>query len=434
MSRRLLDERIERADVRDLDFHGRRITNASPSVNANDYVVRRELEALIPSSGHIQSVVRDGGGNPSALIFTVDQKEPGFLYIQNLSGNTAVHDVNFTTFSMDMSDISFYASATLDTDAGPSDYRDDFETVAVTIVGTSYRGKTFQAGDFIFCVNTSAPSLARIAQIKSILGPGSWSIQYRGAGDTTTQGYFGSSRIAANRIYVCDVDQFKVPHRTVDSVVSYSRDFSLLLPSKCVAIVVARGVNGSGQGVQTVYNICIENATSGIPGLFVDNGGFYTMPLNGTLALKQTLPQWISIRQYAGARCAYTKVKKPPVGASLIIDLLFISYPTSSSNNTRKVAIHSEMTVAVNEFMSYAFNNLPQNRRVPYYGSFPFHELAVVGAYNDIFDSSGTVIAALPLVPTGEKIFYAADGDLTPMVAQIGSTTPGSDATIEFLT
>lgn len=46
MTNKLNEERILRADVRDINFHGRRITNASPSKNPDDYVIRRELDAF----------------------------------------------------------------------------------------------------------------------------------------------------------------------------------------------------------------------------------------------------------------------------------------------------------------------------------------------------------------------------------------------------
>ena len=40
---RLINSLVDRSTVRDLDFHGRRITNAAPSVGADDYVVQQEL-------------------------------------------------------------------------------------------------------------------------------------------------------------------------------------------------------------------------------------------------------------------------------------------------------------------------------------------------------------------------------------------------------
>lgn len=54
MSDKLSEDRILRADVRDINFHGRRITNASPSKHPDDYVIRRELDSFIPPISPIQ--------------------------------------------------------------------------------------------------------------------------------------------------------------------------------------------------------------------------------------------------------------------------------------------------------------------------------------------------------------------------------------------
>lgn len=78
---KLREGQVDRLVVRDQDFHGRRITNASPSKDSYDYVVRKELDDALASFSPAASENTSTSTATVQRIYSIAKE--GILAIQN---------------------------------------------------------------------------------------------------------------------------------------------------------------------------------------------------------------------------------------------------------------------------------------------------------------------------------------------------------------
>lgn len=365
----------------------------------------------------------------------------------------------FITASIDVTDTQLHATlqSTIDATTDPV-------TATFNIADNSRRSFHFGSNSF-YAIPSSDNSVAEILKCTALTSTSGTSTA------TLARAQFGTIKATHNVgdiVYFTDIQRFVAETPVGDAASAAEKNYKILLPNQCVMSILTSGLasfslshiesgflnvtnavsnSGGGFGTNTLFTTLVPRNQPYYPGLFIDNGTQYTMKLQGTLTAGQTMDQWYPVRTWTGIKNCFARVKDAPTGsanfsdpifgsnpnASLVVYLLYIEPPLVAGNSQRRVAIASRMDFQANKFVSYDPSDSPDGRNGPYNGKFPFVLLDVVGIYQDIFDATGAVLAsALPLVPNGQTLYMAADGDFTPMVAQIGPTLAGADLSVAF--
>jgi hypothetical protein len=383
---------------------------------------------------------------PGKLSFAVRLQDYGIIEIDQIALDGSVADIeelHFDLVSVDETDTQFYA-----TGFPPGTIADPL-TFNAALNGQSRRGELFTKGRFVLLADfdpAGGTYKHEIFQITNISGV-QWTVQRHGPTDPPGQARFGTAiQPHADNLKMYPLELRRYEYKVGPNAVEETPPATLsglpdrllaLLPSHCVIAVKGAAKNrftyGNWRTVSLIPSPGDTVQMPPAPGLRTENGAQYTMVLDGDLSVGQTMAQWIPVSQWATIRDVWAHVRSAPSGADLIIAVLFIE-PLGKLGYTARTAALLD-TITIPDGKNYSYNPLdlagpPDGRNTPYRGTWPFSNLPTVGLLGSLFDASGNYIGPLPPVAGGSTIPFAQDGHLVPVVVQVGSTAPGSNADI----
>lgn len=438
--KKTIDERVERSDVHSIDFHGRRITNASPSVNDFDYVVRKELQYLRTQLSPPAAAV--SLATAGTLTYTPDVAEYGRLKLKDIVVNgsaTAIHLAAACIEETIVDKLYGVLQADLST------------TNPVTITPTINAETGYSFADYQYLAFDDPAQDAGNTDFRSYE---ICSFTINGSDYTLTRGQLGSAasaHLAGTKFYPVRVVYQCQPFKAISPFTGFPKIKTFELPNLCVLATVVALDNLGGIGASTTVN-CSKLAypfpsENPAPGFRTLNGAEYLGQLIGVLAIGQSLPCRIVTSENAVSRNLVGSMTIAPVGNNTVFNgvlgsmtgvadvfyVLFIEpLRNSQTQSSRRVAILDQLAIRENEFWTFLNSSVPNFRRMPYLPIWPPNVMPVIGTVDSIYDSStGAVrVNALPFSDSGQRIIFEENGELDVVVAKIGTSNAGANFTL----
>lgn len=343
-------------------------------------------------------------------------------------------------------------------------------TVTPTIT-TLQSGLAFNTYDYIVWNDpNSAGGTRRAYEVGKIIGKtgSSWVVERHPSGAATGDSYFASPTTTHGDTLVYKVELAHFTHdlktgiftlQKPDTPSGLQSEFTDVLPSACIVGYAAQlSIDGdvavyTPAAAQPVFypnpGSTVQNPPA--PGFRTLTGAEYLLPLNGDLSIGMALSQRIPVSESTGIRVTFGTVKTtPPVGtesftglvstianAALVVYVLYVEPKASGlAEGDRQVALVEQVAIAENAFESFALDNPPQQRRMPYgvngqaltwpttsiqtIGTISSVQLAVNNFLNGV---TPTIVLAL----SGTTIPIQQGGEWDLLVAHVGTTTAGAD-------
>lgn len=178
------------------------------------------------------------------------------------------------------------------------------------------------------------------------------------------------------------------------------------------------------------------------PGLRTMNGAAYTsLGILGSIGMGQTSLARVSVQAHESIRTVYAKVLAAPTGptafngdgnACIVIYVCYIS-PGGV------VGLIDTLVIDQNVFNSYSSSNVPDGRQMPFHSLWPTMAPNYDWPPNRLPVCTSALTAGgllqLPITPTAAStVLFAPDGAIDFIVAQVGTSTPGSNLTVTVQT
>lgn len=171
------------------------------------------------------------------------------------------------------------------------------------------------------------------------------------------------------------------------------------------------------------------------PGLRTMCGAAYTsIGISGGLTVG-ALTNAVSAQAWESVRTAYAKVLTAPVGpvsfngdanAAIVLYIVFIA-PAGT------VWLLDTVVIDDSAFNSYASSNAPDGRNMPFHFFWPFNAPNADWPPNRLPKLTTALTVPVTVDPT-QTIVFSPDGLIRGIVAQVGSTTAGSDLSVTVQT
>jgi len=167
------------------------------------------------------------------------------------------------------------------------------------------------------------------------------------------------------------------------------------------------------------------------PGLRTMSGAAYTsLGIGGALTVG-ALTNAVSAQAWESIRTAYAKVLTAPVGpttfngdtnAAVVVYIVFI-------DSAGAVWLLDTVVIDDSAFNSYGSSNAPDGRNMPFHFYWPFNAPNADWPPNRLPQVTSALTVPVTVDPTTTTVF-SPDGLIRGIVAQIGSTTAGSDLSV----
>jgi hypothetical protein len=250
-----------------------------------------------------------------------------------------------------------------------------------------------------------------------------------------SRGLFGSTIVAHN----CDLFRLVSTSmsRPIGSAIG-AQKWKFLWDNMCVCAVSGR-VGASAPLTILLTPTGADGINKARPGLRTMGGAAYTnLGVLGTLTLGQTAISRVSIQAWETIRCVYAKVSSAPIGADLIINVVYIAADGVSCG------LVDQVTIPAGSFCSYNVLTPPDGQQMPYHTNWNTlspHQLDwppnKLTKLTSALDSNGNLQLPITQDPTNYVIFApdgSTRGSLDFIISQIGSSVAGSNLVVTVQT
>ena len=323
-----------------------------------------------------------------------------------------------------------------------------------TFAATAILGRQFAIGDYVIWNDPTIPSgkneyQYEIDQITDITPGGdsgfTCSLVRAGAGSASGQAQYGSllaAHGAGTALYRLINKEF---FANLD-IQAGPQVLKFLWDNMTVAAVE---LNGAGLMNPSLINLAplpflsdgVTNNTRSLPacpGLRTMSGAAYTnLGISGVLSLGATAQARVSAQAWESIRTIYAKVRTAPTGATTFNGdanacvVIYVCYIPLGATAMSNVGLIDTLVIDTGLFNSFALTNPPDGRQMPYHAYFPFIAPYADWPPNVLPALAGALNSSLTLqlgwTYPSATIQYAPDGDIDFIVAQVGSTIPGSN-------
>lgn len=408
-------------------------------------------QVLVPLKGSGGS--GGSGAVPGKILFDVRRPQLddyGHLAIDGIAvedneGLDNLQHIEFLAPSIDESDPGLWGEGSIDATSDPAVF-------TPTAVNSGSRlGRDFAPGTLIqwddpqtVVIGGDSRYSSEINQLTDI-DPvtGGWTLRRHIEGDTYGTAMYGSDMVghSAKRFYPLilpanfsipvGIDRYSQERPWTPS--GLSRPVRWSHRSMSVAAVASIGKGPGGYGPIHIVNLADPDQTPKSPGLRTHSGAAYTnLGRDGVLSVGQRERFPVSVANWHAIRCVFGKVGTAPIGtggtfagvlgdvldACLVVYVLYFAPADSGDEASRVVAIVEQLGIGDGKYMSYAFDDQPDGRQMPYGMTWPTKALPVVGTL-------GTL--ALPLSLTGPTLIERPDGQYGFLIASVGANVSGRD-------
>lgn len=322
---------------------------------------------------------------PNGLSFTPALYQYGTLTVENIalsSPGGGVRGIYFYVVYVDELTADCYAAA-------PTGIGSGTDPLSITV--TPNPGQTsslaFVVGDWILWNDQGHYEIGLLTAKSG----NNWTIQRHYPGEAAGLSTFEAPMVA----HAASINLFKLQVRRFllnASETGFNDDptarFDMPLPAACVAAITAAPYNDGGLGDWFTYNC----ATATVPGIRTLTGGNYTFQRSGTMATGTLIAVDKGVQLRQPIRVIYARLGTAPTGSSFKLTPR-ISLNGGSSYST----LIGQLEILAASKNSYTVGNEPDNKQVPYAGSWPFPILDLSNLLNLNVDQVGSTVAGADL-------------------------------------